>query len=701
MGFDIIKIPLFVPTINPKDLRHTLLFFLLFLSVNLFSQADSTQLEWPREIVQGKYTITLYQPQLETLVENNLEGRMALSIKDDKEALTFGALWFKVRLATDMETRVAVLHDMEIPAVKFPDLKDESNIENLKKVIIDNLESVQLAVSLDQIIASVDSVAMDHIVAEKLDNSPPNIYFRTESTVLVSIDGEPKLNEVEKTKLSEVVNTPFFIVKKKNTYYMQGGTNWFKSDSLTSNDWEQTTFIPSDVRKYAKKKMDEVDTSPAKDEDVPKIIVSTTPSELVLTSGEPAYQPITGTSLLFITNSESDVIMDINSQKHFLLLNGRWYSSKSLKDGDWEFIEPKTLPEEFADIPEEMSIASVRASVPGTPEAQAALYENYLPQTAVVDRKTATVEVTFDGEPQFEAIEGTNISFALNTPQTVLKVNNDYYCVDNGIWFISDKAKGPYTVSITRPEEVDNIPSTSPVNNVKYVYIYDSTPEVVYVGYTPGYYGSYVYGGVVVYGTGYYYYPWYGVHYYPRPVTYGFGVHYNPYTGWGFSVGVSYGWMTVSFHSSYWGAAGYHHGYRHGYNNGYHNGYRRGYASGYARGKHNGSNNIYKNRTNGVRNTGGRNRSQVQNRPSTRQANGKANNLYADKNGNVLQRDKNGNWSQKSNRAKTQNRAATQNQRSNMERQYNNRSRGNTNTRNFQNNRSSAQRARSGGGRRR
>jgi hypothetical protein len=682
-------------------MRLSLILVLSLFTGNLFSQADSTQLDWPREIVQGKYTITLYQPQLETLIENNLEGRMALSIKDDKEAMTFGALWFKVRLSTDLETRVAVLEKMEIPAVKFPDVDNEDNIEKLKKIIIDNLEAVKLEVSLDQIIASVDSVAMDHIVAEKLNNTPPNIYFRKESTVLVSIDGDPKLKEIEKTKLSEVVNTPFFIIQKKKKYYMQGGTNWYKSDSLLSNDWEQTTFIPSDIRKYAKKKMDEVDTSPSKDEDVPKIIVTTTPSELVLTDGEPAYQPITGTSLLFITNSESDIIMDINSQKHYLLLNGRWYSSKSLADGDWAFIEPETLPEEFANIPEDMSIASVRVSVPGTPEAQAALYENYLPQTAVVDRKTATVEVTFDGEPQFEAIEGTNISYAINSPQTVLKVNADYYAVDNGVWFISTTAKGPFIVSDTRPEEVDNIPSTSPVNNVKYVYIYDSTPEVVYVGYTPGYYGSYVYGGVVVYGTGYYYYPWYGAYYYPRPVTYGFGVHYNPYTGWGFSVGMSVGWMTVSVHRSYWGAAGYHHGYRHGYHNGYHNGYRRGYAAGHARGKYNGSNNIYKNRANGVRNTGGANRSQVQNRPSTRAATGKANNLYADRNGNINQRDKNGNWSQKSNRATTQNRNLQQNQRSSMEKQYNNRTTGNANTRSFQNNRSSSQRMRSGGGRRR
>ena len=58
-------------------------------------------------------------------------------------------------------------------------------------------------------------------------------------------------------------------------------------------------------------------------------------------------------------------------------------------------------------------------------------------------------------------------------------------------------------------------------------------------------------------------------------MTYGYGVHYNPYTGWGFSVGVSYGWIGYTYYrmpyyyTSWWGPAGYCYGYRHGYYSGY------------------------------------------------------------------------------------------------------------------------------------
>jgi len=72
-------------------------------------------------------------------------------------------------------------------------------------------------------------------------------------------------------------------------------------------------------------------------------------------------------------------------------------------------------------------------------------------------------------------------------------------------------------------------------------------------------------------------------------LNYGFGVHYyNPCTGWGYSVGVSYGWISFSFHSSsygYWGASGYTYGYRHGYSHGYNRRYYNGYRQGYDQGR--------------------------------------------------------------------------------------------------------------------
>ena len=664
-----------------------ILLFSLFSTIIL--NAQDNELVWPRAIEAGNYKITLYQPQFDSLVDNKLAGRLALSVKDREDKLLFGALWFKVILNTDLDSRIATLESFDISKILFPDIKNDKNIETLKTVISDDFEKININISVDKLLASLDKVATEKQISSHLDNSPPKIYFRQTPTVLVSIDGDPKFKTVEGKSIEYVVNTPFFIVKRKDYYYLKGADFWYKTKDLLSGTWKTTTSVPSDVENLADKNASS-QQNPQKDQTdgkAPKLIVVTKPSELIVSKGDLAYEPIKNTTLLLVTNTESDLLLDIETQTHYLLLNGRWYGTTSLKSEKWAFVEPNKLPKTFLSIPaDNEDLAILRVSIPGTEEAKEALYEQQLPQTATVSRKDASTTVSYDGKPKFKKVEGTNLSYAINTESTVLYINQTYYAVANAVWFESSSAEGPWIVSTKRPEGVEDIPPSSPVYNVKYVYIYDSTPDVVYVGYTPGYYHSYMYGGVIVYGSGYYYQPWYGAYYYPRPVTYGFAVHYNPYTGWGFAVGMSYGWVSMSFHSAaYWGPSGYRHGYRHGY---YH-GYNRGYAAGYVHGK-NHSNNIYR-KANGTPRKG----ISYKSRPATGQLKRPSqtkttrNNLYSDKSGNIYQRDANGNWEQKRNTTNKTNttpkntRPSSTYQRQQLETQYNNRNRGNTNYNNF------------------
>ena len=216
-------------------------------------------------------------------------------------------------------------------------------------------------------------------------------------------------------------------------------------------------------------------------------------------------------------------------------------------------------------------------------------------------------------------------------------------------------------------------------------------------------------------------------------MTYGFGVHYNPWTGWGFSYGVSYGWVTFgwhSYHHRYWGACGYRYGYRHGYHQGYRHGYRHGYNSGRRAGYRAGSkqprqSNVYRNRANGVKNTGTRPSTKPSNpstgarpsvhpvnpsagsRPSTQQAQPRTreNNIYSDKSGNVYKRDNNGGWQERSNgQWNSQNARPSQGSSNNLNRDYSNRSRGDQRANSYSNRGGySGQRSRpsGGGGRRR
>jgi len=629
-----------------------ILFFAIATIIALQSAFADEGLHWPKEFDHDNYTITLYQPQYDAYEHNVLEGRMALSVKAKDKEPVFGALWFKARLETDKEARTASLVSIIISKVYFPGVEDSAKIESFSALVSKEIESWNIVMSLDRLTAGLKDIENLNALSEDLNNNPPDIYFRTEPAVLISIDGDPIFKKIDGANFQYVANTQFFIVKdSKGKYFINGGKFWYSSKNATSG-YSETKSVPSDIKKFAEDNIEqtEPDSISKSLTEAPGLIVVTKPSELISTDGEPNYSPIEGTTLLFVSNTSDDVIMDVDTQKHYILIAGRWYYSKTLNDGDWKFSEPKDLPPEFSKIPEDSDMAEVRSSIPGTPEAEIALLEQSVPQTASVDRKNTTVEVQWDGDPKFEKIEGTDISVGKNTDKTVLLISKKYYCVDDAIWFVSNSPQGPWTVSDVRPAEVDQIPPESEAYNVKYVYIYETTPEVVYVGYLPGYTYSYVYGGCVVYGTGYYYRPWYGHYYYPRPVTFGFGVHYNPWTGWGFSVGFRFGWIGWGFHPyhrAYWGPRGFHAGYRHGYYHGYRRGYARGARAGYYAGSRN--SNVYRNRPTGVRTanktrpaTSDRNLNR-KTRPST-----KPNNVYTDRKGNVYQRDKNGNWNNKS-----------------------------------------------------
>jgi len=620
---------------------RTLSAMLSVVLVLLVVSTASSAIEWPQQIDTPEATIIIYLPQLEAFEGNTLSARAAVSVQPaGADKPVFGAVWLDAKVSTDTDERVVDLISVDVTAVKFPEATDEQ-IAWFKAVVEKEIESWGLTMSLDQLIAELDLVEKEAAASEKINNAPPQIIYRTEPAALIMIDGDPILKDVEED-LKAVVNTSFFIVldTESKTYYLSGGKYWYSTRDL-EGEWKTIDAPPKNISDLAAEMQmmsDEdiqeanaaMDSAGFSSDVAPGLIVAQKPSELILSDGEAAYAPIDGTNLLYMTNSESDVIMAIDSQKYYVLLAGRWYVSESLTGGKWTFVPPDGVPADFANIPADSDIGGVRASVAGTQEAKEAVLENEIPQTAAVYRDSATVDVTYDGDPEFEKCSDSDVYYAKNTDKAVLMIDKTYYCCDEAVWFVSNKPYGPYRVADEVPDAVRTIDPECPVYNVKYVHIYESTPEVVYVGYTPGYTCSYVYGGTVVYGTGWHYRPWWGAYYYPRPVTWGYGVHYNPYTGWGFSYGMSFGWVGWRWgwwgphYGGWWGPGGYRWGYRHGYSHGYHHGYRSGYyagrRAGYAHGRYDAAyrnhNNIYKHKP------GARPANRPSTRPSTRPANG-------------------------------------------------------------------------------
>jgi hypothetical protein len=535
----------------------------LLLTVSSVSSAQ--ELSWPRDLDIQSGTLTMYEPQVDELDGDFLYFRAAMAYRDDQGGEpVFGAAWFKSRVEIDREIRMVQMVGLEVTDLRFPEGSEHVHGE-LSEFIKAGLPTWDVDFSLDGLLTSLEAAEEEISAAQNLKMDPPVIIYRAQPALLIYIDGDPVMQEIENSNFQAVINTSYpLIYDGKRYYYLNAGKDvWYKASSATG-PYSFDASPPSDIAGM----VDQSEAGDVGDEVVtasnaPEIVVSTEPSELIVTEGEPDFEPLVD-DLLVLKNSQSDIFMHVSEQDYYIVLSGRWYRAKSLS-GPWTFNPSDELPGAFSNIPEESRQADSRVYVAGTTEAREAVMDAQIPQTAAVQKGPVDMEVSYDGDPRFVAVEGTNLAYAENTGSTVLKSGDNYYLVEDAVWYIASAPIGPWKVAESRPQDVDAIPPESPVYNVKYVYIYETTPEVVYVGYTPGYTGSYVYNTTIVYGTGWYYRPWISpYYYYPRYGTWGFHIRYNPWTGWGF--GLSWGWgpFRVGFYSGgYWHR--HHHWYhRHG-----------------------------------------------------------------------------------------------------------------------------------------
>ena len=699
-----------------KRLRAALLFtVLLFTAAISRAQQDA----WPRMFTANDGTIVkVYQPQPESFDGNILKSRSVISIQADENAEPlFGTFWAVATVQTDRVNRRISVLSVHVPNLRFALDTDANKIMYIKTTLEAQLPNAVGDLSLDAITTALDTDTEQKKLSKGLNNNVPKILYSNRPSILVTIDGAPKLQHNKDWGVDAVVNTPFTIVKNNDgNFYLYGQKHWYQAASATGPYRDAGTDVPGNLQQIADAVNSSANTDPGYSNDstavdsdgIADIIVSTQPAELIQTNGNPVFTPIDGTQLQYASNTDNDIFINQADQQYYVLLSGRWYKSSSLQ-GPWVYNASNAMPADFARIPEGSPKDNVLASIAGTDAAREAVMDAQIPQTAKVDRHNAQADVTYDGQPDFDNIDGTDMQYAVNTQNSVIRYRGTYYVVDKGVWFESFSPNGPWSVCTERPAEVDIIPPSSPVYNVKYVYIYDATPDWVYTGYTPGYLNTFIYGPTVVYGTGFYYQPWFGNYYYPRPYTWGFGVQYNPYIGFSLGWGYGYGW----FNSGYGGYGGGYGGYGRGGWGGWHGGwwgpsvYRPPYRWGgdFRRGGYYGNRlvasnnarnnvrvynniNIYNNRRNVVTSnritpTQGRLANNRNNNTRLNNNGRGQQNVYSDRQGNVYERNAQGQWQQRNQRQWTpvNNNAQIQN----LNRQNQLRTRGEARTQTFEN----------------
>ncbi len=510
---------------------------------------------WPKTYSDGDGTIlTLYQPQITDWKKfEKLRAIAAVSYKtplDVKPLL--GTITLYARTSINVDSRQVNTTGIKIHSLKFSDLDSKRTVA-LKESMHDIFPKEGLVLSLDRMVANFQRKLT--VKAAPVKSDPPPIYVSKDPAILIIINGKPIWSPIKDNPLQFAMNTNWdlFWDKTSNIYYLRNFDGWMSASALTG-PWQAGPNLPEAFKqlpednnwKEVKANIPGRNLSP---EASPKVYISYKPSELILMDGEPDLQVVNNTSLMWVTNTNSDLFFSADDKHFYYLVSGRWFRSSELRNGAlWEFVTPR-LPEDFRDIPVNSPRARVRASVPGTPEAESALILAQIPQKAEVKKGILKPVVSYVGEPQFKPIPGTQLSYAVNTSSDVIQFKSTFFLCQNGVWFTAKNSKGPWNLVTQMPGEIYKIPPSSPKYHTTYVYVYDHGPNTVTYGYTAGYSNVYVSYGVVVYGSGWYYPPyWYYdpfyypyPYYYHYPYSYGGSSFYNPYTGTYGNRGWAYG----------------------------------------------------------------------------------------------------------------------------------------------------------------
>jgi hypothetical protein len=447
----------------------------------------------------------------------------------------------------------------------------EDKAAPLKAMVKDCLPKMNyLDISLDQVLACLHEKPKVPKVA--LNYDPPPIYYSETPAIMVIYLGQPEFKPIAGTKLTFAVNTNWTVIQDPATTmtYLLDEDTWLMGRDPIKGPWMATTDLPAEFSKLPSDgDWDEVKKHiPGKvGHAAPRVFAATQPSVLIVTNGPPTFTALPGTRLMYVSNPTMPLFWDVSNGDYYYLDAGRWFRAKELT-GPWSAASTD-LPAEFAKIPRDSAMGYVLCSIPQTQEAEDAVLLASIPHKATIDRASAKVTVAYTGAPKFVAIEGTTMTYAINTGYQVIYAAGQYYCCYNGVWFVCPLATGPWVVCTTVPSVIYTIPPSCPLYNCTYCYVYGSTPTTVYVGYTSGYSGEYVAAtGVLMFGAGMMVgaaiassscYPCYYSYGCAACYHYGYGGYYRG----------------ASCYGPYGGA-----GYRAGYNPATGNYYRGGYTSG-------------------------------------------------------------------------------------------------------------------------
>lgn len=190
----------------------------------------------------------------------------------------------------------------------------------------------------------------------------------------------------------------------------------------------------------------------------PPIYYSSTPAILVIYMGQPQFQPVQNTTLMWAVNTNWVVLMDTKTAQYYLLAGKSWLTAPDAVKGPWT--AAADLPAEFFLLPNDPQWTDIEKNVPGQPLETV--------PSVITSTEPAELIVT-NGPPTYSPIAGTALMYVSNPEMPVFmdRSNSNYYYLVAGRWFSAPALTGPWAAASTNlPAEFARIPEDSPMSFV-------------------------------------------------------------------------------------------------------------------------------------------------------------------------------------------------------------------------------------------
>jgi hypothetical protein len=198
----------------------------------------------------------------------------------------------------------------------------------------------------------------------------PAVFYSDKPAEVILFDGQPVYAQIPDTQLTYATNTNsvvFVFTPTQQFYYLTAG-RWFSANDLEGPWTYATSDLPADFAKIpASSPASAILASvPGTDEAKDAVLLAQVPTTMTIKpaeaqakvkveyGGDPKFEPIKGTSMLYATNTQDKVIKI--GDVYYLCLQGVWFMSPN-PQGPWT--TATSVPKEIYSIPPSSPVYNV------------------------------------------------------------------------------------------------------------------------------------------------------------------------------------------------------------------------------------------------------------------------------------------------------------------------------------------------------